>query len=67
MNVSHRELAPNSTAIKRKNEPRKVAPATPAETPPSTNVQAWTKSVLTVTNRASTDEKYRKELAKRIR
>ena len=40
---------------------------TKEKTSPSESLLEWTKKVLECTNRASIDEEYRKELAKRIR
>lgn len=36
------------------------------ESQPSSSLRAWFSDVIKNTNRASTDEEYRKELAKRI-
>ncbi|WP_175545190.1 hypothetical protein [Variovorax sp. OV329] len=47
--------------------PVPTAPPPENKRRPSSVVEEWSKRVIELTNRAATDEEYRKELAKRIR
>lgn len=48
--------------------PEDAAPAQPPSSPDVNQVaQAWSRKVIEASNRASVDEEFRKEIAKRIR
>ena len=59
--------ATNSNDTKLKVESPTIATGKPTETPLSQDVLDWGKKVVETSNRMSTDENYRKEIAKRTK
>lgn len=59
--------ATNSNDTKLKEAFPTTATGKPTETPLSQDVLDWGKKVVETSNRMSTDENYRKEIAKRIK
>lgn len=66
MNESHNASEPSSSGTRPKDESPKPAIDKPTGTPLSTSLDQWFKRAVDATNEMATDEKARREVAKRL-